>query len=1177
MRTSGLRRNRLLLFAALAGLIVGAVVIIAVVRSRDEGDAAQPPTVWEAITDGIVGGEVPLETALQAFSYSHDLPMPGVQIPAGVDDDDVPTSGTGPLSWAGAVRDQMTAAQRAVFDDHLAIGPEDVVIPIGADDVPAAIDVGEAQVAPADGATSQVDNSTGSGPRRRVHTSRLAASATVDPQRGPSVLPDGLEERIKAELVADLVRIGGRLGLPVLRDSWFLGDLELVISGEDGGNTQMETHPVYDPGTGKIVPCKVTVFKNMWSKESGGNALSSTFHVVMTHEAVHCYQYAVATEFAPSTFDPKWVPFPPWISEGTAIWLAADDTQIAEPMVPGMWKTHILGQPEKSLSNRSYDAFGLYALLAHLGRDLWGNMVAAWRAALNISGISVPEAFLGPLGGDKRDVAETWGPWHLREPSWQEPWITTGFGLPADANTPRTEAVATRSGTTDTLPSRANAVRSVVFSEAEIIRIETNGTASVHDGKQNTARAFTTQRLCVKGDCICPEGTDRAGERAVDGNITTPFVLTVTAQAGGAEYTLQARTLEEECGVQPTTTTSGGDEAGATNVNCRGGCAMSNGDPHLVTVDGVTYDLMAAGEFVLLRNADATLEAHVRQAPYEGSDHVTINTALALLVDGHRIQFDVSTTDDLDGAPIAVDGNDVRVRLDGTDLTVGDRTTIGPESSLTSIDEGFQVDAPDGTIVRVLGLHAYGLNIMVEPSDGVRASSVGLVGTSAATGARLPPQSDGTIVPAVADPHEFYVAIYTSFADSWRITDQDSLFTYDAGESTSSHTIEGFPREEDLVPIEQLTPEQRAVGEQACAGIDDPVLHAHCVYDAAVTGAAGFGDLYESSENILVAAVVEPESVDEAFPPLIRLPDVTTLWGRALASNGTLYLSVEDDNANFALLAVDALDGTIRSRAELAGGGTVVLAAGSVWVDGIDGLGSCKIGRFDAETLAAQATVASATCVYGNGSGLVSTTDAAWWLDGSALMADGTGQVIRRIDPTDNVSEAGLELPAGTDRVFGAPAALYAFSPDGSVWSSTDDDAFVRTSIATTRGLPTGSGLWAQAADPSSFTYFTPDGTPSGTVNEISSIDTADDDAIYATRSFEGNLLTRIPRDGSDDAVIARSATIETVNGESQLSYDNGVGTQLAADLLVHFWQADSPDGSFLYWQAIDVRQTLPR
>ena len=59
----------------------------------------EPPTVWQQITTGITDPRVPRQVALEAFSYLYRVPIPGVKVPAGRDNGDAPTSGSGALRW----------------------------------------------------------------------------------------------------------------------------------------------------------------------------------------------------------------------------------------------------------------------------------------------------------------------------------------------------------------------------------------------------------------------------------------------------------------------------------------------------------------------------------------------------------------------------------------------------------------------------------------------------------------------------------------------------------------------------------------------------------------------------------------------------------------------------------------------------------------------------------------------------------------------------------------------------------------------------------------------------------------------------------------------------------------------------------------------------------------------
>ncbi len=86
--------------------------------------------------------------------------------------------------------------------------------------------------------------------------------------------------------------------------------------------------------------------------------------------------------------------------------------------------------------------------------------------------------------------------------------------------------------------------------------------------------------------------------------------------------------------------------------------------------------------------------------------------------------------------------------------------------------------------------------------------------------------------------------LYSTFADSWRITDATSLFTYGAGESTASFTDRSFPHA--IVTLADLDPTVRAAAEQTAsnAGLTRGTLaFDNAVLDVALTGNAEFATL----------------------------------------------------------------------------------------------------------------------------------------------------------------------------------------------------------------------------------------------------------------------------------------------------------------------------------------------
>ncbi len=77
--------------------------------------------------------------------------------------------------------------------------------------------------------------------------------------------------------------------------------------------------------------------------------------------------------------------------------------------------------------------------------------------------------------------------------------------------------------------------------------------------------------------------------------------------------------------------------------------------------------------------------------------------------------------------------------------------------------------------------------------------------------------------------------LYDEFGLSWRISDDESLFWYAAGETTATFTLLDFPH--NKIRLEDLLSEDLDMAQRACheQGITHPRLFTDCVYDVAVT------------------------------------------------------------------------------------------------------------------------------------------------------------------------------------------------------------------------------------------------------------------------------------------------------------------------------------------------------
>ena len=1094
--------------ALLALLAMVALLAVEVPRLLFPSASGKPPeTIWQTITDGISDGTVPKQTALEAFAYLYKVDIPGVTVPKGIDGDDEPSDGSGPMSWVHADWDQLTTDQQAVINRFMQPGPNDRIM---------------------------LPNSTSPTTQGAVKPEFVLTTANIEPASvyywpiyadlAPDV-PLPLAHALAEEFVSDIAHIGPKLGMSVITPGTPIApNISLIMSDTNAGSALMETFASSAPFN-PYEPCPVTVYQNAWLNEqvtsSGG--VSDQLHVLMTHEVVHCYQNVVWGSVGTAHAIPK------WITEGSAMWLAADDTGIAEPALANMWRASYF-EPETPLTNRIYSSDGYFALLDHLGRNLWQLMLPAWQAAAGSSQRS--DAFLAVLHGDDPDVRNNWAESYLREDGWGDPWIAYGFGLPADAQVFQNFAEATADpGWQGSLLSRSNTVLNVGASSGEVVTISTDGLASVHDDGNDSATAFQSESFCTKdGGCVCPPGTLLAGQDMAQQKLTIPFVAAFNAPEDGSTYSIVAAKLDDLCGKStPEPALPGGGAApsegtGAASGPCGPGCSHSNGDPHMLTVNQQRYDFQAAGEFTLLRSTDGSVDIQARQEPRDTDGRMSIDTAIAAQVGSHRVG-------------VYLTGSGLEAHVDGSlvDLSTGPRD-LGGGGRISAYQNGYEIDFPDGTMMWTLSVGQWGINTQVRPSTGLRTGGSGLLGPVIPGYLGVPSLPDGTRLPAATDIQQRSTIIYGQFADAWRVTDATSLFDYDAGKSTASYTIRPYPTDPSYAGLTDLSSDQRSAGATACAAITDSDLHDECVFDVGVSAETGFAADYAATQSFQDALAVTPSASPAASPSAgldaangaITLTQGLAIGGDAVGPNDTVYASVQTAANAYSLFAFDPTAGHIIAQVAVPALAPVHFAAGSVWVPGPEptatGAG-CSVTRYDAVTLAKQATV-SIACGPGGSTEIASDGDAVWFVDGSGYdSSKGAGLVLTRIDPATNAPGSHVALPVGHETLMDSTGALfYGDDSDGYyrlVTGSTTLDSLGTLGTYSGKPFAGGTGLWVLSSDLASAEYFTAAGKPAATVTVGGLVVAGDAMAVYVAipgddaQGLWTAQLWRYPVDGS--------------------------------------------------------------
>jgi hypothetical protein len=1102
------RRVRRRWLALLVGLLaIGAVVALQVPQWLFP---APTKTVWQEITAGIQDGTVPKQTALQAFAYVYKVNIPGVTVPQGRDDSDKPTSGSGVMRWVQANWDGLTPDQQAVINRYLVTDPSYKKI--------------EASQAPG-ATTSPAAVTSGGAAKPEFRLLSIPKYSPINLTMAPDSPPD-LSNAMAVDLAADIARLGPELGMPVITPgSLALPNIELIMSDVDGAGALLETHATML--FGHYEPCEVTAYKNAWQNEqvTGSGGISDALHAEITHEAVHCYQRVIWGSLATAN------QIPSWIVEGTALYLAAMDTGITEPMVPSTWRNHYL-TPEQPLTDRSYDAIGYYSLLTHEGRGLWGLMRPAWQAAAAATtGPERSNAFIAVLNGDGPDIRNNWAASYLREGSWNDPWVMYGPGLPADAKVIRHDAKAEPApGQTGSLLARSNTVLNVSASSGEVVTVTTDGLASVHDNSGNFAVAFQTQSFCtVAGGCVCPQGTLLQGKDVTSLKLTIPFVAAFNAPSGGSTYSIVANKLDDLCkrAATPAPKSSGPSKP------CGTSCTSSNGDPHMLTVSQQNYAFQAAGEFTLLRSTDGSVDIQARQEPYKTSGHVSINTAIAAKAGSHRV-----------GVYVTDAGLQPRVNGAIVDLSAGPKD-LGGGALISAIGNGFEIDFPDGTKVWALSVGQYGINVQIRPSDGLKASGVGLLGAVIPGGMGLPALPDGTRLPAATDAQQRHNVLYGQFADAWRVTDSTTLFDYDSGKSTASYTDKSYPADTKDLALTDLTSDQQAAGNSACSAITDAGLHDNCVFDVGVTGQTGFADGYGATQTFYDSGIVAPTvSTAPATPApsvvsgAVTVTGATGLGGYAIGPDNTVYLSVQTGTNKYSLISFDPKAGTILKQVDVPRETSVHYAAGSVWLPGLktDATGdSCSITRFDAGTLTELATIPVPCTAFYTAGPIASDGAAIWFVDDSKYdSSTNKGGVIARIDPQTNAPGASVPLPSENGYLADSQGAVfYSDSKQNYYRLTTGSTTLDSLGTLSSGALPAGTGLWVQSSGGKSAQYVTQAGAPQATLQIDGGLLGGDASAAYIevggynAAGVSENQLWRYPIDGSTPTQIASAPMID--------------------------------------------------
>ena len=246
----------------------------------------------------------------------------------------------------------------------------------------------------------------------------------------------------------------------------------------------------------------------------------------------------------------------------------------------------------------------------------------------------------------------------------------------------------------------------------------------------------------------------------------------------------------------------------------------------MTTFDTGNIPFQAVGEFIGAESTTDDFELQVRTAPVPGSRVVSMAKAAAIRVGGDRITIYRTMTGydaRIDGVPATITPNPRTLPGGGTIGSYGnpmEAVIVGPDGTIVIVSAvGIWPEYYRLTIQ--LGLPASRLTHMVGLLGNADGEEADDVFTRAGGQLQYPP---------------VFQELHPGYADSWRISQAESLFDYGAGETTETFTDRTFPDAPARPP--DLPPAVRAAAEAQCDlfGIVVPEIRDNCVVDVGITG-----------------------------------------------------------------------------------------------------------------------------------------------------------------------------------------------------------------------------------------------------------------------------------------------------------------------------------------------------
>lgn len=328
---------------------------------------------------------------------------------------------------------------------------------------------------------------------------------------------------------------------------------------------------------------------------------------------------------------------------------------------------------------------------------------------------------------------------------------------------------------------------------------------------------------CVLEDSPAPSESRDAGPPDAHGDV----------RDGGAS------TDEKDGGTSEADASAGGSGGAGSEETVALSTGASIADPHLLTFDGLKYDMQAIGELALVRDSEDEFEVQIRTKKFTRYIPASVTVAVAAQVGGDRVGIYLDGTTRLNGTQFPLAGGANQLPDGGVLYFSGATwTLVWPDGSrLLVTTRGQYLDAQIGI-----------------PTSRLGGTIEGLLGNYDGDSANDLRARNGDEFAAPISFEDFYGA----YAESWRVTDETSLFDYALDETTETFTDRSFPPGQ--ATLDDLTEAERETAEQICqdAGVPEEWLDS-CIFDVAASGDPSLADSF-------IAAPVPSASIEIKAP-----------------------------------------------------------------------------------------------------------------------------------------------------------------------------------------------------------------------------------------------------------------------------------------------------------------------